>query len=92
MNPIAAKNDTIVTLHLNDEECGSELFAPHGELHGDYASGLHRVAPHTVKHQVSLHELIILPSKLLEHSIQHQVNGSACDRTTSERGPSSGLT
>jgi hypothetical protein len=24
MNPIAAKNNTIVTLHLDDEECGSK--------------------------------------------------------------------
>jgi hypothetical protein len=45
MNPIVNKNDAIVTLHLDDEECGSELFAPHGELHGDDASGLYRVAP-----------------------------------------------
>jgi hypothetical protein len=33
MNPIVAKNNTIVTLHLDDEECGSERLAPYGELH-----------------------------------------------------------
>jgi hypothetical protein len=33
--------------------------------------------PHTVQHQVGLHELIVLPSKLLEHEIRHQVGGSA---------------
>jgi hypothetical protein len=30
MNPIAAKNNTIVTLHLDDEEYGSEQLAPYG--------------------------------------------------------------
>jgi hypothetical protein len=54
MNPIVANNNTIVTLHLDDEECGSEQFAPHGELHGDDTSGLHRVAPHVVKHRVGV--------------------------------------
>jgi hypothetical protein len=77
MNPITAKNNTIVTLHLDDEECGSERLAPYGELHGDDTPGLHRVAPHVVKRQVGLHELIVLPSKLLEDRIRHQVDGSA---------------
>jgi hypothetical protein len=76
MNPIMAKNNAIGTLHLNDEECGSERFAPHGELHGDDTPGLHRVAPHVVKHYVGLHELVVLPSKVLEHGIQHQFDGS----------------
>jgi hypothetical protein len=46
MNPIAAKNNIVVTLHLDDEERGSERLAPYGELHGDDTPGLHRVAPH----------------------------------------------
>jgi hypothetical protein len=54
-----AKNNTIVTLHLDDEECGSEQLAPYGELHGDDTLGLHRVAPHVVKRQFGLHELLI---------------------------------
>jgi hypothetical protein len=33
--------------------------------------------PHVVKGQVVLHELIILPSKLLEDRVRHQVDGSA---------------
>jgi hypothetical protein len=45
MNLITTKNDAIVTLHLDNEECGSKRFAPHGDLHGDNTSGLHRVAP-----------------------------------------------
>jgi hypothetical protein len=45
MNPIVAKNNTIVTLHLNDKERGSERLAPHSELHGDDTPGFHRVAP-----------------------------------------------
>jgi hypothetical protein len=45
MNPIAAKDNTIVTLHLDDEKYGSKRFAPYGELHRDDASSLHRVAP-----------------------------------------------
>jgi hypothetical protein len=45
MNPIATKNNTIVTLHLDDEERGSERLAPYGELHGDDTPDFHRVAP-----------------------------------------------
>jgi hypothetical protein len=48
VNAIMTKNNTIVTLHLDDEECGSKRFAPNGELHGDDTSILHRVAPHAV--------------------------------------------
>jgi hypothetical protein len=59
VNPITAKNNTIVTLHLNDEECGSERLAPYGEFNGDDASSLHRVTPHAIKHQVGLHELVV---------------------------------
>jgi hypothetical protein len=77
VNPIAAKNNTIVTLHLNDEECGSERLAPNGELHGDDASSLHQVAPDAVKRQIGLHKLVVLPYKLLEDGVRHQVNGSA---------------
>jgi hypothetical protein len=33
--------------------------------------------PHAIKHQVDLHELIVLPSKLLEDRLQHQVDGKA---------------
>jgi hypothetical protein len=32
--------------------------------------------PHAVKRKVSLHELIVLPSKLLEDGVRHQVDGS----------------
>jgi hypothetical protein len=64
-------------LHLDDEERSSERFAPYGELHGDDTLGLHRVAPHAIKHQVDLHELIVLPSELLEDRLQHQVDGKA---------------
>jgi hypothetical protein len=45
VNPFTAKNNTIVTLHLDNEECDSKRLAPNGELHGDDASSLHRVAP-----------------------------------------------
>jgi hypothetical protein len=76
MNPIAAKNNIIVTLHFNDEECGSKRLAPNGELHGDDTSSLHRVVPHAVKCQVGLHKLIVLLSKLLENRVRHQVDGS----------------
>jgi hypothetical protein len=76
VNPITTKNNTIVTLHLDDEECGSKTFAPNGELDGDDTSSLHRVAPHTIKHQVGLHKLVILPSELLEDGVRHQVDDS----------------
>jgi hypothetical protein len=55
MNPITVKNDTIVTLHLDDEECCSERLAPYGELHGDNTLSLHRVARHAIKRLVALH-------------------------------------
>jgi hypothetical protein len=75
MNPITAKNNTIVTLHHDDKECGSKRFSPYIELHGDNTSSLHRVPPpHVVKRQVGLHELAILPSKLLEDRVRHQID------------------
>jgi hypothetical protein len=58
MNPITTKNNTIVSLHLDDKECSSKRLAPNGEFHGDDTSSLHRVAPDAVKHQVGLHNLI----------------------------------
>jgi hypothetical protein len=75
VNPIVAKNNTIVTLHLDDEEHSSERLAPYGELHGDLE--LPSGCPHTVKHQVGLHELFMLPCKLLEDGVWHQVDSSA---------------
>jgi hypothetical protein len=45
INPIVTKNNTIVNLHLNDEECGNKRLALNGGLHGDNTSSLHRVAP-----------------------------------------------
>jgi hypothetical protein len=76
VNPIMTKNNTIVTLHLDNEECDSKQHAPYGKFHGDDTSSLHRVAPHTIQCQVGLHELVVFPSKLLKHGIQHQVDGS----------------
>jgi hypothetical protein len=67
--PIVTKNNTIVTMHLDDEERGSEQLAPYGELHGDDTSGFHVVAPHVVKHQAGLHVLVILPSKVLDDGV-----------------------
>jgi hypothetical protein len=45
VNPIMTRNNTIISLHHDDEEHISEGLAPHDELHGDDASSLHRVAP-----------------------------------------------
>jgi hypothetical protein len=45
MNPIMTQNNTIITLHLDNEENGSERLAPYGELHGDVAYGPHQAAP-----------------------------------------------
>jgi hypothetical protein len=45
VNPIVTKNNTIVTMHIDDEECGSKRLAPYGELHGYDAFGFHQVAP-----------------------------------------------
>jgi hypothetical protein len=92
MNPITTKNNTIVTLHLNDEECGSKRFAPYGGLHRDDASSLHQDAPNAIKHQDGLHELVILPSKPLKDGVWHQVDGNtAIDEHPGDR-PSNDMT
>jgi hypothetical protein len=62
MNPIVAKNNTVVTLHLDDEERDSERLAPYGEFHGNDTPSLHRVAPYAVKRKVSIHELVVQAS------------------------------
>jgi hypothetical protein len=74
VNPIATKNNTIVTLHLDNEEHGSEWLAPYGELHGNDTPVFHRVVLHAVKHSVGLHELVVLASKLIEDGVRHQVD------------------
>jgi hypothetical protein len=66
MNLIVAKNNTIVTLHLDDEECDIKRLAPYGELHGDVAPSLHCIAPHAIKCHVGLHKLVVFPLKLLK--------------------------
>jgi hypothetical protein len=66
VNPITAKNNTIVTLHLDNEEHDSERFAPYGELHGDDTTGFHWVAPHAIKRQFGPHELVILPPSFMK--------------------------
>jgi hypothetical protein len=86
VNPIATQNNTIVTFHLDDEECGSERRAPYGELHGDDASSLHWVTLHAVQCQVGSHDLIIFSSKLLEHRIWHHVDhNTAVDKHSRNR-------
>jgi hypothetical protein len=45
VDSITAKNNTIVTLHLDDKERGSERLALYDELHGDDTPSFHRVAP-----------------------------------------------
>jgi hypothetical protein len=54
VNPIVTQNNTIVTLHLDDEEYSNEQLAPYDELHGDDASSLHRVAPPPMLFSVKL--------------------------------------
>jgi hypothetical protein len=54
MNLIVVKNNTIFTLYLDSEECGSERLASYGELHGDDISSLHRVAPPPMPLSISL--------------------------------------
>jgi hypothetical protein len=76
VNPIATNNNTIITLHLDDEERNSERLAPYSKLHGDDASSLHRIAPHVVKRQVGLHELVAFPPELFEDRLHHQVDDS----------------
>jgi hypothetical protein len=71
ITPIVTENNTIVTLHLDDEECSSGQLASYGKLHGDDASSLHQIAPHIIKRQVGLHELIIFPPELLEDGVWH---------------------
>jgi hypothetical protein len=72
VNPITAKNDTIITLHVDDKECGSERLAPYDELHGDDTPGLHRVAPTPLSVRlVFTSSLSFLPSFLkMEYDIR----------------------
>jgi hypothetical protein len=90
MNSIAAKNNTIIALHFDDEEHGSERLAPYDELHGDDTPVLHRATPpppHAVKRQVGLHEFIVLPSKLTGDRVRHQIDGN----TAVDEHPGDGL-
>jgi hypothetical protein len=72
MNPIAAQNNTVVTLHLDDKEHGGERRAPYGELHGDDTLGLHQVAPTLLSVSlVFMSSLSSLPSFLkMEYDIR----------------------
>jgi hypothetical protein len=38
MNPIPPQDNAIITLHLSDEEHGSQSLAPHTRLHGSNES------------------------------------------------------
>jgi hypothetical protein len=88
VNPIVTKNNTIVTLHLDDEERGSKRLAPYGELHGNDTPVFHRVVPHAVKRPIGLHELVILTSKLIEDGVRHQVDSrTAIDKHPRNRLP-----
>jgi hypothetical protein len=76
MNPITTENNTVITLHLDDEEhVVSDLVSMVSSI--EMTPGPPSGCPHTVKCKVGLHELIVLPSKLLEHGVRHQVHGSA---------------
>jgi hypothetical protein len=78
MNPIMAKNNTIVSLHLDDEECGSDDLLPTvSSMEMTPRATIRLPPPHAVKCQIGLHELIVLPSKLLEGGVWHQVEGNA---------------
>jgi hypothetical protein len=72
MNPIAVKNNTIVTLHLNDKEYSGERLAPYGELHRDDTPSLHRIAPTLLSVRlVFTNSLSSLPSFLkMEYNIK----------------------
>jgi hypothetical protein len=88
MNPIAAKNNVMVTFHLDDEECGSERLGSYGKFQWDDTPGFHWVAPHAVKPQVGLHELIVVPSKLLEYGLRYHIDDSAAiDKHLGDRLP-----
>jgi hypothetical protein len=71
VNPIISKNNTIVTLHLDDEECGSERLARYGKLCGDDTFCLHWIAPHAITRLVGLCKLVVFPSELLEDRVRH---------------------
>jgi hypothetical protein len=74
VNSIMAKNDTIVTLHLNNEERGSERLTPHGELHGDDTLGFHRTSPPLSIRLVFMTSSSSLPSFLkMEYGIRLMV-------------------
>jgi hypothetical protein len=72
VNSIMAKNNTIVSLHLDDEERSSERLTPYGELHGDDTPGFQQVAPTPLSIRlVFMSSLSSLPSFLkMEYDIR----------------------
>jgi hypothetical protein len=78
MNPIPPQDDTIATLHLDDEECGCQSLAPHGQLHGSNSLGSNGITTtNVIDHHVGLDHLLVGLAHLLEKRIRHQVDYSS---------------
>jgi hypothetical protein len=78
MNPIPPQDDAIVTLHLDDEECGSQNIAPHGQLHGSNSLCSNGITTtNVVDHHVGLDQLLVGLAHLFEKGVRHQVDYSA---------------
>jgi hypothetical protein len=78
MNPILPQYSAIVTMHLGDEEHGSQSLAPHGQLHGSNSLSSNGITTtDVIDLRVGLGQLFIGLAHLLEEEIQHQVDYSS---------------
>jgi hypothetical protein len=83
MNSITAKNNTIVTLHLDDEEHGSEQLAPYGELNGDDTPDFHQVAPPPTPLSIRLIFMSLLSSLPSFLKMEYDIRLTAAPPSTS---------
>jgi hypothetical protein len=80
MNPMPPQDNAIVTLHLSDEERGSQSLAPYDQLHGSNPFSSNGITTtNVVDHHVGLDQLLMGLAHLLE-GLWYQVDYSSSYR------------
>jgi hypothetical protein len=70
INPIPPQDNAIITLHLGDEERGSQSLASHGQLHGSNPLSSNRsTTTNVVDHHIGFNQLLIGLAHLLEERV-----------------------
>jgi hypothetical protein len=78
LNSILPQDNAIVSLHLGDEECGSQSLAPHDQLHGRNSLSSNGISTtDAVETHIGLDQLLVRLAHLLEEGIRHQVDYSS---------------